>query len=144
MKEPYNAYLDKVENPEHWISRNELKKFLQMDKSKDKFNKFIKEIESLDNSFLYIQGTLTTNKTYNKVRIYKSTEKGNVTMLKTKIKRKIKKDKLNVIYWTVLVVSACFLMLTNIDWQLIGGVATGIIAIVQFLFDKDFSKKYFE
>ena len=65
-------------------------------------------------------------------------------MLKTQLKRKIKKDKLNVIYWTVLVVSACFLTLTNIDWQLIGGVATGIIAIVQFLFDKDFSKKYFE
>lgn len=65
-------------------------------------------------------------------------------MAKTKIKRKIKKDKLNVIYWTVLVVSACFLTLTNIDWQLIGGIATGIIAIVQFLFDKDFSKKYFE
>jgi lipoprotein len=65
-------------------------------------------------------------------------------MLKTKIKRKIKKDKLNVIYWTVLVVSACFLMLTNIDWQLIGGIATGTIAIVQFLFDKDFTKKYFE
>ena len=64
-------------------------------------------------------------------------------MLKTKIKRKIKKDKLNVIYWTVLVVSACFLTLTNIDWQLIGGIATGTIAIVQFLFDKDFSKKYF-
>lgn len=64
-------------------------------------------------------------------------------MLKTKIKRKIKKDKLNVIYWTVLVVSICFLTLTNIDWQLIGGVATGTIAIVQFLFDKDFDKKYF-
>ena len=65
-------------------------------------------------------------------------------MVKTKIKTKIKKDKLNVIYWTVLVVSACFLMLTNIDWQLIGGVATGIIALVQCLFDKNFSKKYFE
>jgi hypothetical protein len=35
-------------------------------------------------------------------------------------------------------------MLTNIDWQLIGGVATGTIAIVQFLFDKNFDKKYFE
>lgn len=58
--------------------------------------------------------------------------------------KKIRKDKLNVIYWTVLVVSVCFLILTNIDWQLIGGVATGIIAIVQFLFDKNFSKKYFE
>lgn len=58
--------------------------------------------------------------------------------------KKIRKDKLNVIYWTVLVVSACFLILTNIDWQLIGGVATGTIAIVQFLFDKNFDKKYFE
>lgn len=58
--------------------------------------------------------------------------------------KKIRKDKLNVIYWTVLVVSACFLTLTNIDWQLIGGVATGIIAIVQCLFDKNFDKKYFE
>lgn len=58
--------------------------------------------------------------------------------------KKIRKDKLNVIYWTVLVVSACFLTLTNIDWQLIGGVATGTIAIVQFLFDKNFDKKYFE
>lgn len=58
--------------------------------------------------------------------------------------KKIRKEKLNVIYWTVLVVSACFLMLTNIDWQLIGGVATGTIAIVQFLFDKNFDKKYFE
>ena len=60
------------------------------------------------------------------------------------LKRKIKKDKLNVIYWTVLVVSACFLTLTNVDWQLIGGITTGIIAMIQFLFDKDFSKKYFE
>lgn len=58
--------------------------------------------------------------------------------------KKIRKDKLNVIYWTVLVISACFLMLTNIDWQLIGGIATGTIAIVQFLFDKNFDKKYFE
>ena len=60
------------------------------------------------------------------------------------MKLKIKKDKLNVIYWTVIVISVCFLALTNIDWQLIGGLATGLIAIVQFLFDKEFSKKYFE
>lgn len=60
------------------------------------------------------------------------------------LKRKIKKDKLNVIYWTVAVVSICFLALTNVDWQLIGGIATGLIAIIQFLFDKEFSKKYFE
>ena len=60
------------------------------------------------------------------------------------LKRKIKKDKLNVIYWTVAVVSICFLTLSNVDWQLIGGLATGLIAIIQFLFDKEFSKKYFE
>lgn len=59
------------------------------------------------------------------------------------MKLKIKKDKLHVIYWTIIVISACFLALTNIDWQLIGGLATGLIAIVEFLFDKDFAKKYF-
>lgn len=58
------------------------------------------------------------------------------------MKLKIKKDKLHVIYWTIIVISACFLALTNIDWQLIGGLATGLIAIVEFLFDKDFAKKY--
>ena len=70
MQEPYNAYLDQVKNPSHWVKRNDLRKFLEMDKSKDKFNKFIKEIEGLEDSYLFIQGTLTTNKTFNKVRIY--------------------------------------------------------------------------
>ena len=70
MQEPYNAYLDKVKNPSHWVKRNDLRKFLEMDKSKDKFNKFIKEIERLEDSYLFVQGTLTTNKTFNKVRIY--------------------------------------------------------------------------
>ena len=70
MQEPYNAYLDKMENPDQWVKRNDLRKFLEMDKSKDKFNKFIKEIEGLEDSYLFIQGTLTTNKTFNKVRIY--------------------------------------------------------------------------
>lgn len=60
------------------------------------------------------------------------------------MKLKIKKDKLHYIYWTIGVVSICFLTLTNTDWQLIGGVATGLIAMIQFLFDKEFSKKYFE
>lgn len=60
------------------------------------------------------------------------------------LKRKIKKDKLNVIYWTVAVVSICFLTLTNVDWHLIGGIAIGTIAMLQCLFDKNFSKKYFE
>ena len=59
------------------------------------------------------------------------------------LKRKIKKDKLNVIYWTIAVISMFFLTLTNIDWQLIGGIATGSIAMIQFMFDKDFAKKYF-
>ena len=70
MKEPYNAYLDKINNPSHWVKRIDLRKFLEMDKSKDKFNKFIKEIEGLEDSYLFIQGTLKTNKTFNKVRIY--------------------------------------------------------------------------
>ena len=48
-----------------------------MDKSKDKFNKFIKEIEGLEDSYLFIQGTLTTNKTFNKVRIYNYINKKN-------------------------------------------------------------------
>ena len=56
---------------------------------------------------------------------------------------KIKKDKLNIIYWTIAVVSICFLTLTNIDWQLIGGIAIGTIAMLQCLFDKDFAEKYF-
>lgn len=70
MQEPYNAYLDKMENPDHWVKRNDLRKFLEMDKSKDKFNKFINELEGLEDSYLYIQGTLKSNTTFNKVRIY--------------------------------------------------------------------------
>ena len=70
MQEPYNAYLDKVKNPSHWVKRNDLRKFLEMDKSKDKFNKFINELEGLEDSYLYIQGTLKSNTTFNKVRIY--------------------------------------------------------------------------
>ena len=52
------------------VKRTILRKILEMDKSKDKFNKFINEIEGLDDSYFYIQGTLKTNKTFNKVRIY--------------------------------------------------------------------------
>lgn len=70
MQEIYDAYSDKKKNPDHWVKRAILRKFLEMDKSKDKFNKFIKEIEGLEDSYLFIQGTLTTNKTFNKVRIY--------------------------------------------------------------------------
>lgn len=60
------------------------------------------------------------------------------------MKLKIKKDKLHYIYWTIAVVSICFLTLTNTDWQLIGGVATSSLLLIQALFDKEFSKKYFE
>ena len=70
MQEVYDAYSDKKKNPEHWVKRTILRKILEMDKSKDKFNKFINEIEGLDDSYLYIQGTLKSNKTFNKVRIY--------------------------------------------------------------------------
>lgn len=70
MQEIYDAYSDKMKNPDHWVKRTILRKILEMDKSKDKFNKFIKEIEGLEDSYLFIQGTLATNKTFNKVRIY--------------------------------------------------------------------------
>ena len=60
------------------------------------------------------------------------------------MKLKIKKDKLHYIYWTIAVVSICFLTLTNIDWQLIGGVSTSSLLLIQALFDKEFTKKYFE
>lgn len=60
------------------------------------------------------------------------------------MKIKIKKDKLHYIYWTIAVVSICFLTLTNTDWQLIGGISTSSLLLIQALFDKEFSKKYFE
>ena len=56
---------------------------------------------------------------------------------------KIKKDKLHVIYWTIAVVSVCFLTLTNVDWKQIAGLATGIGILIQAIFDKEFGKKYF-
>ena len=43
---------------------------LGLDKSKDKFNKYLKDIEKLDDSYLYVQGTLNTNKVFNKKRVY--------------------------------------------------------------------------
>ena len=69
MQEVYDAYSDKIKNPDHWVKRTILRKILEMDKSKDKFNKFINEIEGLDDSYLYIQGTLKSNTTFNKVRM---------------------------------------------------------------------------
>ena len=60
------------------------------------------------------------------------------------MKLKIKKDKLHYIYWTIAVVSICFLTLTNTDWQLIGGISTSSLLLIQALFDKEFTKKYFE
>lgn len=70
MQEIYDAYSDKKKNPDHWVKRAILRKILEMDKSKDKFNKFINELEGLEDSYLYIQGTLKSNTTFNKVRIY--------------------------------------------------------------------------
>ena len=66
----YDALEDKLKNPEDWVSRVELRDFLGMSGSKDRFNECIKVIERLEDSYLYVQGTLNTNKTYNKVRIY--------------------------------------------------------------------------
>ena len=53
----FNAYEDKLKNPKDWLNRDDLRKFLELDTDKGKFNE-------------YMQGTKNTNITYNKVRIY--------------------------------------------------------------------------
>ena len=55
MKEIFNALEDKLKNPENWVNRVELRDFLGMAGSKDKFNEFIKLIEKLEDSYLYVQ-----------------------------------------------------------------------------------------
>lgn len=66
----YNAYKDLIENADDWINKNELIEFLQYETNQVKYKKYIKEIKSLENSYLYIQGTARTNQRFNKVRIY--------------------------------------------------------------------------
>lgn len=66
----YDAWKDKLENPDDWVERLELRTILEMDGSRGRFNDWIKEIEGLEDSYLYIQGTLDSNETFNKVRIY--------------------------------------------------------------------------
>ena len=66
----YNASKDMIENPDDWIDKNELIKFLKYETNQVKYKKYIKEIKSLENSYLYIQGTARTNQRFNKVRIY--------------------------------------------------------------------------
>lgn len=66
----HDTWKDKLENPEDWVERTELRKFLKMEGSKTCFNNLINEIEALENSYLYIQGTLESNETFNKVRFY--------------------------------------------------------------------------
>lgn len=66
----YDAWKDKLENPDDWVERLELRTILEMDGSPGRFNDWIKEIEGLEDSYLYIQGTLDSNETFNKVRIY--------------------------------------------------------------------------
>ena len=66
----HDAWKDKLENPEDWVVRTELRKFLKMEGSKTCFNNWVNEIEALEDSYLYIQGTLESNETFNKVRFY--------------------------------------------------------------------------
>ena len=66
----YNAYQDLIENREDWVNKKELIEFLQYETNQVKYKKYIKEIKSLENSYLYIQGTARTNQRFNKVRIY--------------------------------------------------------------------------
>lgn len=72
MKEEnfYDAYKDLIENRDDWVNKKELIEFLQYETNQVKYKKYIKEIKSLENSYLYIQGTSKTNKRFNKVRIY--------------------------------------------------------------------------
>lgn len=66
----YNAYKDMIENPDDWVNKKELIEFLEYQTNPIKYKKYIKEIKSLENSYLYIQGTARTNQRFNKVRIY--------------------------------------------------------------------------
>ena len=66
----YDAWKDKLENLDDWVERLELRTFLEMDGSPKRFNDWLSEIEALEDSYLYIQGTLDSNETFNKVRIY--------------------------------------------------------------------------
>lgn len=66
----YDAWKDKLENPDNWVERLELRTILEMDGSPKRFNDWLSEIEALEDSYLYIQGTLDSNETFNKVRIY--------------------------------------------------------------------------
>lgn len=47
MQEIYDAYSDKMKNPDHWVKRTILRKILEMDKSKDKFNNSLKRLKGL-------------------------------------------------------------------------------------------------
>lgn len=66
----YNAYQDLIDNPNDWIYREDLRDFLELGTDLKKFNRYIRELEELKNSYLYMQGTKSTNFRYNKVRIY--------------------------------------------------------------------------
>ena len=66
----YDAWKDKLENLDDWVERLELRTFLGMDGSPKRLNDWLSEIEALEDSYLYIQGTLDSNETFNKVRIY--------------------------------------------------------------------------
>lgn len=70
LVEIYDAFSDKLKNPENWVSRKELMVELGLEGSKDKFNSYLKDIERLEDSHYYVQGTLNTNKVFNKKRVY--------------------------------------------------------------------------
>lgn len=70
MVEIYDAFSDKLKNPENWVCRKELMVELGLEGSKDKFNNYLKDIERLEDSHYYVQGTLNTNKVFNKKRVY--------------------------------------------------------------------------
>ena len=52
----YNAFEDRFNNPDEWVERTELARVLGLDKSKDKFNKYLKDIEKLDDRIYMFKG----------------------------------------------------------------------------------------
>lgn len=56
---------------------------------------------------------------------------------------KIKKDKLNIIYWTIAVITLCILTLTNADAFQVIGLALSLVLLIEGLFDSTFMKKHF-
>lgn len=61
--------LEVLRQPEDWLCRNEMRKFVNMTGSPDLFNKYMSEIEALEDSHLYIYGVTKNDMKYHKIRV---------------------------------------------------------------------------